>query len=287
MKELQIVTNSFTPAKVDFNYDAISKQLDEVLKKYDGLVFTEETVKDCNKTIAELRKGKRAVDDFRKQTKKELTKSVTEFENQCKELNKKFDEVIDPLVEQSDAFEENRREEKRKKVQKIVDELIKEQGLNEKFAAQLIIEDQYLNKSKTMKNIKEELTITAETLGIQQDKEEADKQLITARVELVNEKYGSSLMATNYIRLLEYEEIDEILEKINKDAEILKQKLEEEEQEVIESEPTPTKQIQVPPTPAATDEIFMERYEVEGTEEQLDALEKFMDSVGLEWKTID
>ncbi len=284
MNELQIKTNSFTPAKVDFNYEQISIYLNEVLKKYDGLVFTEETVQDCNKTIAELRKGKRSLDDFRKKTKKELTKSVTEFENQCKELNKKFDEVIDPLVEQSDFFEENRRNEKRQKVQKIVDELIKEQGLNEKFASQLIIEDQYLNKSKTLKSIKEELATTAETLGIQQDKEEADKELIKTKVELANATYNVNLSETPYVRLLEYENVEDIETKINLDA---------ERESKVEPEPEPEPisdeliELVTMPEPKEDEEIYMERYEVHGTDAQLDALEDFMKYQDLEWKIIE
>jgi len=286
MNELQITTNSFTPAKVDFNYEQISNQLDEVLKKYDGLVFTEETVLDCNKTIAELRKGKRALDDFRKKTKKELTKSVIEFENQCKELNKKFDEVIDPLVEQSNFFEEQRRNEKRQKVQKIVDELIQEQGLNEKYAQMLVIEDQYLNKSKTLKSIREELTITAETLGIQQDKEEADKELIKTKVELANAKYNVNLSETPYIRLLEYENVEDIETKIMLDAE-------RESRIEVEVEPEPELisdeliELVTMPEPNESAEIYMERYEVHGTDAQLDALEDFMKYQGLEWKIIE
>lgn len=284
MNELQIKTNSFTPAKVDFNYEQISRYLDEVLKKYDGLVFTEETVQDCNKTIAELRKGKRSLDDFRKKTKKELTKSITEFENQCKELNKKFDEVIDPLVEQSDFFEEQRRIEKKEKVQKIVDELIKEQGLNEKYAQMLVIEDQYLNKTKTLKSIREELTTTAETLGVQQDKEESDKELIKTKVELANAKYNVNLSETPYVKLLEYENVEDIEIKINLDA---------ERESKVEPEPEPEPisdeliELVTMPEPKEDEEIYMERYEVHGTDAQLDALEDFMKYQDLEWKIIE
>jgi hypothetical protein len=287
MNELKIITNEFIPAKVDFNYREVETFLNEVLKKYDGLVFTEETVQDCNKTIAELRKGKMSLDNFRKKTKKELTKSVTEFENKCKELNKKFDEVINPLVEQSDFFEEQRRNEKRQKVQKIVDEVITEYGLNEKYANQLIIEDQYLNKTKTFKSIREELKATAEGLGIQQDKEEADKEIIKTKVELANAKYNLNLAVEPYIRLLEYENVEDISTKILMDVEKL---TEEKEEPKHTPEPTPTpKPVEVTPTLeiGIDDEIYMERYEVEGTDKQLESLENFMDANGLEWKIID
>lgn len=281
MNELKIITNEFIPAKVDFNYREVETFLNEVLKKYDGLVFTEETVQDCNKTIAELRKGKRSLDNFRKKTKKELTKSVTEFENKCKELNKKFDEVINPLVEQSDFFEEQRRNEKRQKVQKIVDEVITEYGLNEKYANQLIIEDQYLNKTKTFKSIREELKATAEGLGIQQDKEEADKEIIKTKVELANAKYNLNLAVEPYIRLLEYENVEDISTKILMDVEKLTEEKEEPKHTPKPVEVAPTLEIGI------DDEIYMEKYEVEGTDDQLESLENFMDANGLEWKIID
>lgn len=282
MKDLQIITNSFTPAKVDFNYEQISKQLDVLLEKYEGLVFTEVTVGECKKTIAELRKGQRSLDDFRKKTKKKLTESVTEFENDCKKLYKKFDTVIDPLTEQADVFEEQRREEKRKQVQKIVDKIIEKQGLNEKYAGHLTIQDQYLNKSKTIKSIKEELIETAENLGVQQDKEEADKELIKARIELVNVKCGVDLQDTNYIRLLEYEDIAEVLEKITADGETLKEK---REAPVVQA--PPVQPVQEIPTPKEDEEIFVEKYEIEGTSEQLDALEDYLDKNFSTWKVLN
>ena len=68
MNDLIITTNNFTPAKVEFNYQQIADQLEIVLAKYKGLVFTEETAADCKKTITELRKGKKSVEDFRKET---------------------------------------------------------------------------------------------------------------------------------------------------------------------------------------------------------------------------
>lgn len=286
MNELQIKTNSFTPAKVDFNYEQISNQLDKVLKKYDGLVFTEETVQDCNKTIAELRKGKRSLDDFRKKTKKELTKSVTEFENQCKELNKKFDEVIDPLVEQSDFFEEQRRNEKKEKVQKIMDGLIIEYDLSEKYSNQIIIKDEYLNKSKSMKSIEDDLKEIVENLKSNENLEKSNIELISGIVKSVNSKDGLQLMPDAYIRLLEYEDVNSIVAKIYADAEMQKPVKEVDtedrpEENILFAVDFGTREIK------ENIEIFMERYEVEGTEEQLDALEKFLDNNFSTWKVIE
>ncbi len=73
MNKLQLKVLETKPAQINFNYDEISKHLDEVLKKYTGITITEETIKDGKKVIADLRKGKKSLDEFRKKTKKELT----------------------------------------------------------------------------------------------------------------------------------------------------------------------------------------------------------------------
>ncbi len=67
MNKLQIQVLNTTPAQINFNYDEISKQLDEVLKKYTGITITEDTIKDGKKVIADLRKGKKSLDEFRKE----------------------------------------------------------------------------------------------------------------------------------------------------------------------------------------------------------------------------
>lgn len=152
----------------------------------------------------------------------------------------------------------------------------------------LVIEDQYLNKSKTLKSIREELTITAETLSIQQDKEEGDKELIKTKVELANAKYNVNLSETPYIRLLEYENVEDIETKIMLDAE-RESRIEVE----VEPEPEPELisdeliELETMPEPNESAEIYMERYEVHGTDAQLDALEDFMKYQGLEWKIIE
>lgn len=270
MNELTVKTVVMEPAKVEFNFDELSEVLDAQLAKYEGLEFTEEQVKECKKTITELNKGKKALNEYRLKTKKELSKEITDFEARCKHLSNKFDDVINPLKAQADKFEEDRREEKREKVQKIVDELIEEEGLNEKYAAQLEIENSYLNKSTTMKSIREDLETKAQHLGIAQDKEESDIEIIKMTVEIANERYKVNLLETTYIRLLDHEDINDIKKIIMEDA-----------QDEVD------KKIEKAPIEAESDEKFVEKYQVTGTEEQLDVLEEYMSSHGLIWSVIE
>src|SRR5699024_7977729 len=155
--DLAVKTEEFQPAVIKFNYEEIEKTLVENLKKYEGLTFTEKEAADCKKVIADLRKGKRLVDQYRVKTKRQLTEPIKEFEDQCKTLNEKFDSVIDPLLEQSKVFEEKERAEKLEKGMKIKDQVITDLQLVDEIADQLVIDDRYLNKSTTLKCIEEDL----------------------------------------------------------------------------------------------------------------------------------
>src|SRR5699024_306627 len=133
MTELEIKTLELEPAKIEFNKQQIEDELRETLKKYEGLVFTEENTAEIRNVIAELRKGKTAADNFRKAKKKEAIAPVTEFENDVKAIVKMFDDVINPINDQLKEFEERRRNEKRQEIEKIIDETVESLGLESKF----------------------------------------------------------------------------------------------------------------------------------------------------------
>ncbi|WP_272032953.1 DUF1351 domain-containing protein [Oceanobacillus kimchii] len=312
MNELQVKTIDFQPAKVEFNYKELESVLDESLKKYNGLTFTEEDAAECKATITELNKGKKALDAYRKETKKELTASVTQFENQCKTLNQKFDEVIEPLKDQYNHFEENRKEDKRQKVSAIIDEIIIEFGLDKKYGSMLFVDKSHLNKSKSMKAIKEELTNTAEHLIVKQQKEQSDIQIINSTVELANEKYNLSLSSSAYIRLLDYKEVQLIKTQILDDAmEEAEKHLKEQEKQSFENVIPQQKDIEEmdipfenvseddePMDPFMNEDAYIsdpfirvakpisKGYKITADESQLKELEQYLDNCGIKWAVL-
>ena len=345
MNELKLVSKT-QPAVVTFNYDAINTHLDEVLKKYSGLVFTEETVSDCKKTIADLRKGQKSLDAFRLKTKKELTKSVKDFEDQCKLLSNKFNTIIEPIIEQADEFEIKRKANKEAEIQVIINTLSTERVLESKYSTQLIMIDQMLNKGTTIKSIKEELTKQADLLLSQQNMEKSNIELIKSKVALVNSEYDIVLLENTYLRMMEYKEVPEITAQITNDAEDLKKRNEELElQKVIKAEKVEAERIaaearkaeraereriskerqaidknnreiakaqfikevsvaesekitspleqfksepneQTPIKKSIDEEVFVDKYEIEGTEAQLNAMEDYLTVNVKKWSVL-
>ena len=286
-----------TPAVVSFNYQEITNHLDSVLAKYRGLVFTDSTIAECKKTIAELRKGQKSLDEFRISTKKQLTASVTDFEKECKTLHSKFEEVIKPLSEQQDQFELDRREKKRVEIQSTIDALVTEKELNEKFAARLVILEEYFNKGKAIKAIKTELFTLASSLKVQQDKEAQDEDLIKTKVELANAQYQltNALRPGAYSMLLSYKSIAEIESLIISDAQEV-QELEKEKAEVLAAKDVATPKVEdvripqtftapesMPMTSPVVSEEITTLYQITGTKEQLLALQGYLDANDLTW----
>ena len=218
MNNLQVKTTELKPAVITFNHEEISRELDATLEKYANLVFTEENTTDLRNTIAEIRKGQNALNRYRIDTKKELNEPANEFDATVKELDKKFDTVLKPLIKQQAEFEETRRKEKRKVVQEIIDEIIEEFELDHLRQEELEIIDSYLTKSKSIKSITDELTSQATLLKAQQDKEKADKDTIETTVKLANAENELSLSVEAYIRLLDYQDVEKVKEQINNDA---------------------------------------------------------------------
>jgi len=283
MNELQVKTLKFVPAIVEFNYDELAANLDENLKKYEGLTFTEDDIAEGKNTVAELRKGKKAVDTYRLETKKKLTKSVTDFENQCKQLNKKFDEVLNPLVSQMDRFEEDRKETKSKEVQEIIDNLVSDNYLDGIFAVELVIVDEYLNKGKSLKVITDELTLKAEALKSRQETYNANKEIIENTVEIANSRYEVTLTTAAYVSLLDHKDVKEIKTQILDDAqnEVEKQLERMRTKKIIEEEKAKRAAVVKETTPIAVEEpdgieTFFEVYKITGTTSQLDSLDDFM-----------
>lgn len=270
MNELQVKTINLEPAKVEFNHDEIAKELDSNLAKYENLTFTEENTSEIRKVLAELRKGKRAVDRYRIDTKKELINPVTEFEDKCKELTAKFDGVINPLNEQLQDYVQRQRKEKRNKLLEVRKELIEKHELNQEYHDQVEILDVFLNASTSMREATDSIEFKIENLKMEQEKKKADKQVIETSVKLANAENDLSLSAEAYVRLLEFNEVENVQEQIKNDASkeveerekaIERKRIAEEkkaEQELIEKEKAEKEQAKQEKTEQEFDDSMKE-----------------------------
>ena len=117
MLEIKILTpqDKFLSA-VEFNYDELKQGLQENLEKYQNLVFTEETMKEGKETRAKLNKLKKALDDKRKDIKKQCLEPYEKFETKINELIGLVDKPALVIDNQIKAYEEALKEAKKQEI---------------------------------------------------------------------------------------------------------------------------------------------------------------------------
>lgn len=248
---MQLETIKLVPGELIFNFDELKGQLSERLENYKGLVVTEDNERKVTKDKAELNKLVKAIDDYRKNQKKEMSAPITEFENKCKELTSLVTNVVTPIAAQLKAFEDARKEEKRTEVQRQVEKIINDLGLNQTYSSQLDIIDKYLNKTQKLTDTINDLEKRGKILKQAQDQEELLEKgkrekidLIQKSIEDINKKYQLDFKISDffYLQIEEARNIpnlieskaQECLENLNKKQVVVEEKV--EVKEVVQEE---------------------------------------------------
>lgn len=144
------------PAEIAFNFEEMEAELRRRLDHYNHLVVTEDAIKDAKDDRAALRKLKEAIETRRKEVKKQCEAPYKAFENKVKRLVALIDAPIAAIDGQVKNFEEQEREQKRGEIAAAYDELVPE-NIREIIPLNRILDKTWLNKSTTMKRIREEI----------------------------------------------------------------------------------------------------------------------------------
>lgn len=140
------------------NFEELKTALEAELEVYKNMVFTEESKPEARKTVANLRKLKKSMNDKKLEVKKTFMVPYTDFESQVKELDKLIDEPINFISGQIEEFERKRVKERKKLISDIYTEIITEHDtVTEYLPLQRIYDSKWENSTTTKKAIKEEI----------------------------------------------------------------------------------------------------------------------------------
>ena len=188
---------------IQINFDEMKATLKETLDNYKGIVVTEETLPACKSTQRELAGVRNKIDTYRKDKKKALSKPITDFENQCKELISLIEQAERPIKDGIKVFDDEKREMKRQQAIELSKEVIEEIGLNEKYALRLEILDKYYNLTAKSNEVKEDLTSRALTLKVEQDRESELMEIIKDTVDSENERINRKIKFEDFKRYID------------------------------------------------------------------------------------
>lgn len=136
-----------TAGVIECNFDEIEAALRNQMTAYADLEVTEENQDERKKDVAVLRKIKKAVDDKRKEVKRDFDAPLKEFEGKVKTLTGILDEQIDRINDGLTVFEQRRIAEKQAHIETLYHQEIGDLALYLPY--EKIRQDRWNNKTCT------------------------------------------------------------------------------------------------------------------------------------------
>ena len=154
LAETTISVEMETPEIKITNKEKLDALVDAVIKKYSGIIVTEDTLKECKQTLTELRKLSKELNAKRLEKQRQYETPVKEFKAQIDAYISQINDVISDIKQGTDEFEEKRKAEKQEAIQNLINEMAGNYGVDPET---IEIDKKWLNKSTTMKKITEEI----------------------------------------------------------------------------------------------------------------------------------
>lgn len=145
--------NGFLKA-IEWNYEELKAELSQKLEQYKGLVYTEDQIKEAKADRAKLNALATAIDDKRKQIKKQCLQPYEQFEAQIKDLLAVIKEPVALIDSQIKGYEEEKKQKKLEEVKALFEKLKDAAGEELEFVGfEQIFEDKFLNASLSLKMV--------------------------------------------------------------------------------------------------------------------------------------
>lgn len=244
--ELQM-TEEIMPV-LSMNFDEVKAYLAGMLRTYDGIVVTEQTLQGCKATQKELAGIRNKIDKWRKEKKKQFQTPIVAFEEQCKELIAMVEAVEVPIKHGISLYDDERRAAKRKEAEAIREELLKDSGLNEKYQSMLGIKEVYCNLTANKTMIRNDMQAEIETLLEKQKSEEMKEAAILAAIEAQNGRLKKKLSLDDFKNMLQAD-LPTIIREIQLKADIIFEAENPQEEPEVEEEITKPAEESIPKVP--------------------------------------
>lgn len=163
------------------NYEQLQQTVNDYANKFNNMVVTDATEKDAKNIRAELRKVSAALDDRRKEIKKDFNRPYDDFAEKVNILRSNLDQAIIPIDRGLKELEEQQRQERLVGVQNLIDEMAPNYGVE---STEIKVDPTWLNKTISKKKIIDGIAGTMVSIKKAKDKLATDISTITKYAEV-------------------------------------------------------------------------------------------------------
>lgn len=281
-KEMELkMTDVQFPEVIEFNFTELKQEITEKAALYKNMVYTDETIKEAKADKATLNKFITALEDKRKEVKKQCLQPYEKFEKQIKELVAIVKEPTQLIDEQVRAYEDKKKADKLEKIK----EFWETTGHPDWLTCNMIFDQKWLNASVSMKKVQDAITDRLGQIGLELNTLESLPEFSFEAIE----EYKHSLDVNKAIA--EGQRLADI-QKRKAEAEAAKAAAAEKEVEThqeVEPEPVVMEE-KTPAQPAGNqqpeDAASWIRFEACMTVEQAMKLKKFFETEGISFRAV-
>lgn len=148
--ELKMQTVNF-PHEINFNFEELKAEITAKAALYKNMVYTDDSIKQAKADKAALNKFITALEDKRKEVKKQCLQPYEAFEKQMKELVAIVDEPVQLIDSQVKAYEDKQKADKLEKIQEFWEGTEHPEWLK----CNQIFDQRWLNASFSLKKVQE------------------------------------------------------------------------------------------------------------------------------------
>jgi hypothetical protein len=188
---------------ITMNFEEVKASLVAGAEKYKNIIVTEDGLKDCKSKQKELSATRVKLDNYRKDVKREMSKPIDTFEDQCKELIALIVTVEKPIKEGISVFDQKKKDANRKIAEDIILNAITEYELNEKYGKQLTVVDKYCNLTAKASEVKTDVVQRVFLLLQEQTREIETLQIMKDTIENINKNIDAKLSIQDFQALID------------------------------------------------------------------------------------
>lgn len=262
--------------KIKWNNEELKKEVAQKLEYYKNIVYDETEIKEAKKDLARLKKFVEALENKRKEIKKQCLALYEEFEKEEKEIVAMFSATTSSIDSQIKNFEQARKDKK-------LDE-IKGLFVSAEFpkwvSFEQIFDERWLNVSVSVKNIETQIKNAREQI-------EKDLEMLRALPDFAFEAEQIYKRTFNVQKAITEAKTAYELQKAKEKYEAeQKQALEEQKNQIKQPEPVPTFIDEQPATVHEEPKRAWLSFKANLTVDDALALKEFFNSRNIEFQSI-
>ena len=279
------VTLKYEPATLKLeNIEHLDERINDLVQKFKGYTFTQDTIDGAKQSRSELLEVRNALEDYRKDVKRDYNKPLKEFEATIKKRVAKIDEPLNAIRDGIKEIEEQELKEREEKLERAIEEISNEYDVT----VDAIERDnrwtnkgEFTNKGNVGAKLKDKIHDAFNQAQRAYERRLSDEKTIKAYCK------AQDLEAEGWMRQLDYKTIGEVIESIEQYVDEQKKEAAEAQKDAETNDVIELEKEEVDSKESTVKEIIKKTIEIQGTEKDIRRAIELLNSQGFEFLVLD